>query len=270
MADSINNFPHDQADNRANELDSTSVTNIMADSVSDSISPDQADHQTHPEPLSTSFISAQTDGRGQVFEATHAAETVLGIPELQFLIVAEVPLDCRTSIRRVSKTWEAAVNKVGHTLEPLGYGTITSFEGVDADLLNLHCVPIYSATEESRRRVLKPNRRAGLDNVYLDKIGGYFANSHGIRQLALHLRYPKELIKHKIEFMTDPPVTQVLICGAHFSILRVSGGIRIRDLLECFEKFGPGCFQEDYLEFGRRTDRFDDEGWLIDARGNYV
>ena len=270
MADSVNNFPHVPADNRANELGSTSVTNIMADSVNDIISPDQADHQTHPEPLSTSFISAQTDGHGQAFEATHAAETVLGIPELLLLIVAEVPLDCRTSIRRVSKTWEAAVNKVGHTLEPLGYGTITSFECVDAGLLNLHCVPMYPVTEESRRRMLKPNRRAGLDNVYMDRIGEYFANSHGIRQLAIHLLLPKKLIKHINEFMTDPPVTQVLICGAHFSILRVSGGIRIGDLLECFEKFGPSCFLENYLEFGWRTDWFDDEGWLLDATGNYV
>jgi hypothetical protein len=208
---------------------SATVRNTTADSVSDSISRDQAGHQSHPEPLSTSITSAQTYGQEQAFQATHAAETVLGILELLLLIIAEVPLDHRTSLRRVSKTWEAAVNKVGHMLEPLGYGTMVSHQGANMDWLNVHCVPIYPITDQSRRRVLKPNRRAGLCNLRLRRFASTPYSFNSIQQLYLEQRHRKKLIKHKNEFMTDPPITQALV---GLAILRVPGGIRIGDLLE--------------------------------------
>jgi hypothetical protein len=217
---------------------SATVRNTTADSVSDSISRDQADHQSHPEPLSTSITSAQIHGQKQAFQATHAAEAVLGIPELLLLIIDEVPLDYRTSIRRVSKTWETAVNKVGHTLEPLGYGTMVSHQGANIDWLNVHCVPISPITEQSRRRVLKPNRRAGLCNLRLRIFVSTPYSFNSIQQLYLEQRHRKKFIKHKNEFMTDPPITQALV---ELAILRVPAGIRIGDLLGVSGSVWFGC-----------------------------
>lgn len=50
-----------------------------------------------------------------------AMDAVMQTNELLHLIIAEVPLEYRTSIRRVSKTWQAAVAKIGYTLQPVAY-----------------------------------------------------------------------------------------------------------------------------------------------------
>ena len=54
---------------------------------------------------------------------------------------------------------------------------------------------------------------------------------------------------HEHEFITDPPITQVLICEnavevvtsgpSGVAILRVPEGIRVGDLLECLRKLEP-------------------------------
>lgn len=48
-----------------------------------------------------------------------AATAVLDTNELLHLIIAEVPHEYRTSLRRISKAWQAAVEKLGHALEPV-------------------------------------------------------------------------------------------------------------------------------------------------------
>jgi hypothetical protein len=53
-------------------------------------------------------------------EAGDAVSAVFGVTELLLLIVSAVPLEERTWIRRVSKSWQAAIERVGHALEPIG------------------------------------------------------------------------------------------------------------------------------------------------------
>jgi hypothetical protein len=69
----------------------------------------------------------------QVEGSATAVDAVLQTYELLHLILAEVPLKHRTSIRRVSKTWQAAVVKIGYTLQPVAH--------------NQWDVPLYSASK---------------------------------------------------------------------------------------------------------------------------
>lgn len=265
MTDSANaNFPHDQADDEATQMLSTSISSAMddsitaahlplhkadhqsdaempatstadaaADSVNDSFPREQADHQTSPELPSISMISAQTHGKDHAFDATDAAEAVLGIPELLLLIISEVPLNNRTSLRSVSKTWQAAVDRIGHVLEPAGYGCWG---------IGKAAVPSVPGYLVDMPMGLKLNRPSGLA---LRKIRAITYRDHyGVSGVGLGLYNRKKLLMHKQEFITDPPITQVLICANHTSIsgvasLRIRGGIRTRDLLECLEKLNP-------------------------------
>jgi len=74
-----------------------------------------ANHQTGSESSSPSITKVQ---KQQSFEATTA---VLDTNDLLHMIIAEVPLEYRTAMRGVSKTWKAAVTKIGYTLDPIGY-----------------------------------------------------------------------------------------------------------------------------------------------------
>jgi hypothetical protein len=112
----------------------------------------------------------------------------------------------------------------------------------------------------ARRRVLKPNRRAGLCNLRLH-VFCKGLGSLSIEQLHLVQRNPEKLINHKNVFMTDPPITQALVHGKGPAILRVPGGIRIGDLLET-----PGT-----MWFGWETlDVANGRSLLLDARGDHV
>jgi hypothetical protein len=278
MTDSANaDFPHDRADDEAIQFPSTSISSFMADSVNtahssihnadhksyaeipatsttdaaaapvnDSFSRDQAGHQAGPELSSTSMTSAKPHGQEHAIGATDAAEAVLGIPELLLLIISEVPLNDRTSLRPVSKTWQAAVERIRHVLEPAGYGCW----GISGD--SLDSVPGYSVEREFMR--LKHNGPAGLP---LKQIRAYYfraknnPNDYAAKEVGLGLYNRKKLLMHEHEFITDPPITQALICEKHTGrksswnsdrgvvSLRVRGGIRIRDLLERLEKLDP-------------------------------
>jgi hypothetical protein len=56
----------------------------------------------------------------QTYESP-AMAAVLQTKEFLHLIISEVPRELRTSLRRVSKAWQAAVEKIGHAFEPEGY-----------------------------------------------------------------------------------------------------------------------------------------------------
>jgi hypothetical protein len=269
-------FPHDQADHQAMQLRSTPIPNTMddpvdaahsslhkadhqsyaempatstadaaADSVNDNFPRDQADHQTGPELPSTSMTSTQAHGQEHAIDATDAAETVLGIPELLLLIISEVPLNNRTSLRPVSKTWQAAVEMIGHVLEPAGYGCW----GISFD--SFPSVPGYLVESGGGEFMgLKHNGSSGLP---LKKVHAYnfHRSDYAAKTVGLGLYNRKKLLMHENEFITYPPITQVLICAKHtgrwysgirdrgVASLRVRGGIRIRDLLECLEKLDP-------------------------------
>lgn len=52
--------------------------------------------------------------------ASRVATVVFAIPELLFLIIEAVPRQRRISLRQVSKSWQAAIMKVGHVIGPIG------------------------------------------------------------------------------------------------------------------------------------------------------
>jgi hypothetical protein len=70
--------------------------------------------QANTDTTSSSIAHAEP----QTFEATTA---VLDTNELLNLIISAVPREYRTSLRRVSKNWQAAVLKIGHVMEPFDY-----------------------------------------------------------------------------------------------------------------------------------------------------
>lgn len=267
MADSVNaNLSHDQADDQAIQLHSTSFTNIMADSsnanisslhradqqiafelvstsatntaadsIIDGFSRDQADHQVNTKLCLTSITTAHHQELEQTLEAGAAVSAVLGITELLLLIISAVPFGNRISLRRVSKTWHAAVSKVGYTLEPVDYGG---------------SIPKYSVESGGNySTVLKLNRSSA--GLAIKKKGSIIPRypffGSAARQVSLGLYNAKKLYMHEHEFITDPPITQVLICqktrvvasGFAGAILRVRGGIRVGDLLECLRKLEP-------------------------------
>lgn len=270
MADSVNaNLSHEQADDQAIQLHSTSITNIMADSTNanisslhradqqiasellstsatntaadsiiDSFSRDQADHQVNSKLSLTSITTAHHQEQEHTLEAGAAVSAVLGITELLLLIISAVPFGNRISLRRVSKTWHAAVSRVGYTLEPVDYGGSTPQYSVESGG-NIHAE-------------LKLNRSSA--GLALRKIPRFISRHHPsvpVKQASLGLYNAKKLYMHENEFITDPPITQVLICEnpnrmgvvasgfAGVAILRVRGGIRVGDLLECLKKLDP-------------------------------
>jgi len=214
----------------------------------DIFSHDHVDHQTetnsdHP---STSTTSTQE----QSPEATTAVERVLGPFDVLLLVISEAPLRERTSIRLVSKAWRYAVDRLA--LKPVGYDCWKS-EAVPS-------VPIYRIDPDDgelrlncysglARHMLRPNmaRTKGFTRTHMPI---------GPRQVVLRLEDLQTLIMYEHEFMTHPVITQALVC-AHskefvglseesVAVLRVPGGIRLGDLLECFEKFNLTCDHHVY------------------------
>jgi hypothetical protein len=238
-----------------------SITDSAANSVNNSFLRDQADHQSDPE-LPSTMTSAQTDGHEHAFEAATAATRALGITEILFFVIPEVPLHERTSLRRVSKLWEAVIEEVGHALEPIGYE-----RGVPVHLM------------ESQDRALRPNLHAGLTRSLRRDYESHVAYGQHVRQVDLRLKDLDRLGRHKHEFITDPPITQVYVEAtpldrpeSEFATLRVRGGIRVRDLRECFEEVMPSeQFHIRVVSFGvlgQESDDGSDDGtdnsWYID------
>jgi len=100
-------------------------SSIMANLDNINMSNDQnhpANHQADLESMPSSSAVVQ---KHQSFEATTA---VLDTNELLHMIIAEVPLQHRTSLLQISKTWNVAVIKIGYTLQPSGYHTKNPFQ----------------------------------------------------------------------------------------------------------------------------------------------
>jgi hypothetical protein len=239
MDDSVSaaHFPLHKADHQFGaEIPATSITTAVADFVIDGFSRDQADHQVNSKLSLTSITTAHHQDQEQTLEAGAAVSAVLGITELLLLIVSAVPFENRISIRRVSKTWHAAVSRVGYTLEPVDYGGST---------------PQYSVESGGNMyKMLELNRSSA--GLALKKEGRmiFGRRFYAVKQVSLGLCNAKKLYMHEHEFITDPPITQVLICekpngcgvvasGFAGAILRVRGGIRVGDLLECLRKLDP-------------------------------
>lgn len=148
---------------------------------------------------------------------------VLDTNELLHLIIAEVPHEYRTSLRRVSKNWQTAVEKIGHVLDPIDHhwdfldDSVYFSVGPIYSLINhfvLEFNPILSAIHRSTGRL-------GKERVYNIIIVGGLSSA--------------EFNERKREFITIPPLSQAFVATStprNTASLRVRGGIRIGDLLE--------------------------------------
>jgi hypothetical protein len=206
----------------------------MANLDSANVSQDQthqANHQADTKSSSSSTTSAQNH---QSFEATTA---VLDTNELLHMIIAEVPLMNRTSIRGVSKPWKTAVTKIGFTLEPVSHQQRR---------------PDAPATRHPDRRDFLEHRVGlpMLSSVAIFVINPVFLPSnrppHDGRRgyYAGFIPSASEILGVEQQFITNPPLTQVFMStgggnGAYAAILRVHGGIRLGDLAEYPKKMLP-------------------------------
>jgi hypothetical protein len=144
------------------------------------------------------------------------------------MIISEVPREFRTSMRRVSKNWQAAVVKLGFAVEPIDH---------EAANRTRYCVtPLYPPEltfQPNPALVSKPSW------IHTGPRTTVAANTRGYCQ---HLSFQPvdsatKLKKLEHEFITDPPITQARMCSGWLVpevLLQVRGGIKIRDLLECF------------------------------------
>lgn len=187
---------------------------------------------------STSGENDQVEGSSAVMDA------VMQTNKLLHLIIGEVPVEHRTSIRRVAKAWQAAVVKIGHALQPVAY--------------NEQNQPLYSVSKTFA--VNDSNPAITCYRNSRDEINGFQFNPG-------HLSENPKIAERLCEFLTDPPVTHVkLSCYTKRreiqAILRVHGGIRIRDLVEIFGKMKPkGPQKGEYAYIA--TQDLDDEGNVI-------
>jgi hypothetical protein len=181
----------------------------------------------NPNALSPSTANAEPPS----FEATTA---VLDTNELLHLIISAVTREHRTSLRRVSKNWQAAVLNIGHVFEPIYHNWYLHDSAAEKGFYGLG--PTYTLENGF---ALNPTTWSGsrthdsVDPDYELSYLLYFAKNLSLA----------ELTRRKREFITDPPLSQVMIHAGRFeceesqvAVLRVRGGIRIGDLLEYFGK----------------------------------
>ena len=188
------------------------------------------------------------------FEAATAA---LDTNELLHLIIAKVPRQYRTKLRSVSKNWKAAVDKLGHAFDPL---RPIGNSGPSCML------PIYGINEFGKRLVCNKTNPAiacYTKDEYFDCPGCVdgqdWCDTCFDPVESIHARIcfdPNRISKQEgeereLEFITDPPTTLVEVSVGisrdwwrdsrkrRVSVLNVPGGIRVRDLKECFEKMSP-------------------------------
>jgi hypothetical protein len=163
----------------------------------------------------------------QVEESSAAA--VLQLPELLHMIISEVPRENGTSLRRVSKQWQATIVKVGYALEPL-----EQIEDPPTDLgpgqptypLQVSFKPSPLSIGDSQMLLIGPNYSFEESRPMVHRV-----EFHPFPSVA-------ELREKGNQFITDPPLTQVLVhkFRTYPGVpLKVSGGIWIRDLAECFQ-----------------------------------
>jgi hypothetical protein len=153
------------------------------------------------------------------------AAAVFAVPELLFLVLEAVPRQHRTSLRHVSKAWQAAVSKIGHVIEPIGCLLIPD------DLRPW--LPLYLPGV-----VFKINR------VFINYVSCISATDIPTYNMYLDKGFV-ETYQLDHEFVTNPPMTQLgIYCGSKGQVasLRVQGGIRVGHLRECLSKLDSTPF----------------------------
>ena len=174
-----------------------------------------------------------------------AMTAVFDTNELIHLIIEVVPTEHRTSLLRVSKAWKAAILKLGHVLEPIGYESRFSMGASNPG------VPLYRSVTPFKfnRAILNytSNASRGVSNTYTTLTPQPYWDATDLAMLG-----------H--EFVTDPPITQLALSdgGGHVASLRVPGGIRVGGLLE----YLPKVTQMSYPHLF--------ETWAVYARPRYL
>ena len=130
---------------------SPTYTNIMASSSEAELTHDPS-NRAGEDMSATSFGSANV----QRYEAP-AVAAVLQTNELLHLILTELPREHRTSIRCVSKAWQAAVEKIGHVFEPEGHAVCER-----PGLCNHPSTPLYTSHVAFRFRLGQTMARSHL------------------------------------------------------------------------------------------------------------
>lgn len=155
--------------------------------------------------------------------------------EILHMILSNVPINHYASIRRVSKTWNKVVTKIGYHVNPDRVHTSDVRTGVTysypeyaaADPIIFN--PIFTLLKRSRNQTRSyPSEHY---NVCFSVDCAF--QSPTFRQLAQ-------------QFLTSPPITQVALTvlpvehgsgsDRHVSTLRVRDGIRFRDLAEALRQ----------------------------------
>lgn len=184
-----------------------------------------------------------------------AATAVLETNELLHLVISEVPRENRTSLRRISKSWNAAVVKIGYAFEPIDYEFIRE----EQDLAPL---PIYPPQTS-----FKPNPAFSVEIATWGLPDAVQTRHIWYLILKFHLRdIPTELTWLDHEFITEPPITHARMDSAYASpnqLLQVRGGIKVGDLLAYFTS--PLFHQHNdtvWALFGGQEECYRDGKWV--------
>ena len=192
---------------------------------------------------------------GAVYEAATAA---LDTNELLHLIIAEVPREYRTQLRRVSKAWKADVEKLGHVIEPLE----------DKEYKNFHKLSSQSVYHLPEKRFVcnksNPLIRCQTEDTTFDCVDhdcpcdGYWGMQGNISFDPDGISGTPGGLEREEEFITDPPISQVHVAPLYPQrwcprpvTLYVREGIRVRHLRECFENLKSIEYSSDrVVNFG--------------------
>ena len=217
--------------------------------------------------------------------ALEAATAALDTNELLHLIIAEVPREDRTSIRRVSKAWQAAIEKLGHALDPVE----DRFDGF-RQRPELPVCYLFGETMYERGKQLKCNESHPVIDCWTENVKFACVQSNcncddfsGMKTDIFfdpdRVSGTPESLERENEFITDPPITQVHVTAKVIDAfdrnsrqriaLRMRGGIRVRDLRECFEGMkGDEDMYTRVVHFGMLGQESDDVGesgsWYVD------
>jgi hypothetical protein len=184
---------------------------------------------------------SKPDEGEQVEDSSAAA--VLQLPELLHMIIYEVPRKERTSLRRVSKQWQAAVEKIGHVFQPddIGHGHYHNDP-----------IPLYTSQAIFRSNPVFPDSLSSMDRPANQASPGYRIECRYLEssRSVPHWVSVAKLKENGHQFVTHPPLTELLVrTGGIFDpriLLQVDGGIRLKDLLEFVQtahrRGGPNFF----------------------------
>jgi hypothetical protein len=174
---------------------------------------------------------------------------VFGINELFGLILERVPVQNRSQLRRVSKTWNSIVIYIGHIIDPVDAEPFeVRHKSIEiGDLIWIdedeHCY------EADFNNLINP----GLENDLYPSFWLFDNAQMGAFELPSDV---SSLLTKREEFVTTPPITTLMLALAsvEFDVcvddehwghatLRVRTGIRVGDLLDMFSKIGGRTYQ---------------------------